>query len=104
MQATNATQKTTSDDATRAEQEQAAQEQFHDAMYLGTDGAGADHWWSIYHQAIVVFEPDGTTLSFDFPESKELPKWIDRVGDERGWETLRYTDGPGAQLAEAVEA
>jgi hypothetical protein len=37
-------------------------------MSLGTDETGADHWWSIYHQAIVAFEANGNVLPIDFPE------------------------------------
>lgn len=101
---TNATQKTTLDDVTRAEQGQTAQELFHDAIYFGTDGTGADHWWSIYHQAIVAFEANGNVLPIEFPELKELSDWIEPIDEERGWDELRYTEDAGEQLVEAVEA
>lgn len=48
-----------------------ANEHAHDATYLGTDGDGAVHFWSIYHQLVIVFETYGDLE----PETVAIPTY-----------------------------
>ncbi len=88
--------------------ESIAREQYHDASYLGTDGAGADHFWSIYHRAVVIVSSNGEaveTVELDNTPYETLEEWIDYTDTERGdWGTLLVADGgvPG-MVASAVE-
>jgi len=87
------------------DQKRIAHEHYHDAFYLGRDGRGCDHWWSIYHQAVVRFDPDGDVATLEFPAEKFLPEYIATVRAEHdGW-----TDGPrydetGADFVDEVLA
>ncbi|RYJ08355.1 hypothetical protein ELS19_17540 [Halogeometricum borinquense] len=88
--------------------ESIAREQYHDACYLGTDGVGADHFWSIYHQAVVIVSSDGEaveTVELENTPYETLGEWLDYTETERGeWETVLVADGglPG-MVAGAME-
>ena len=80
---------------TADDNESIARELYHDAQYLGTDGEGAIHFWSIYHQAVVVIDGDevDTYELADTPLST-LSEWTDHTEHKRGaWDELLVTDG-----------
>lgn len=89
-----------------------AKQHCHDAMYFGTDGAGAVHCWSRVDQTVVVFErPDAAAETVTLPtyerETDTIIRtpgdWADFVASQRGdWRELRLSSGFGADLAEAV--
>lgn len=60
--------------------------------YLGTDGAGAVHYWSFVDRKIVVDEHDGTSETYYLDELPidTLSEWVDHVEDKRGaWAETR---------------
>lgn len=96
-------------DDDRRQQESIARDEFHDANYLGTDGRGATHWWSIYHQAVVVIDADaGETGTVDLPvrdgdtQLTTLRDWCEYTRRERGWSELRVTGGSIVRQAAQV--
>jgi hypothetical protein len=93
-------QKRTDPFDSRAAQRERAQAEYHDAMYLGTDERGHVHFWSVYHQAVVRFEPDGDVTTLNFPADKFLPEYLARVASAHdGW-----ADGPRYDDSDALSA
>jgi len=87
----------------RDTQERIAREQYHDAIFLGRSADGTAHWFSRYHQAVVAFEPDGRT-TLKFRDGQMLSQYVAFVRDRRdGWDELRVSDGPAADLINALE-
>ena len=75
--------------------ESIAREQYHDAQYLGTDGEGAVHFWSIYHQAVVVID-DNEVATYELADTplSTLSEWTAHTKRKRGaWDELLVTDG-----------
>jgi len=77
----------------------------HDAQYLGTDGEGDDHYWSIYEQTVTVFDGDtGAVARVEHVGDRALSAWAAYVRSERGaWETLRLSDSPVADSLEVAD-
>jgi hypothetical protein len=82
-------------------QESIARDHFHDADFLGTDHTGAAHYWSIYHQSIVVIQGD-SHATVNLPVCKDghcitsLRDWIDYTERVRGGFTeLRVSSSLG---------
>jgi hypothetical protein len=77
----------------RSTLESIARDECHDAFFLGLDAEGTTHWWSPYHQTMVLVDgPDAVaTVPFrsDANDFSTLSDWDDYVADERGW-----TEGP----------
>jgi len=72
----------------------------HDALYIGTDGMGADHYWSIYEQTITVISDDEVELEQDVQDvGKTLGDWVDYVRSERGtWRECRVAASAVARV------
>jgi len=90
-------------------QERTARETHHDAMFVIRDGHGADHFWSIYHQAVVVIE-DSETATVDLPVTQNgqridsLGDWLEYTRSERGVEHHRVSTGLVDDLQRSVRA
>lgn len=81
-----------------------------DADYLGRDGTDATHFWSIYHQRVIVFH-DGSTHSIDVPARMtdgtridNLADWVDYIDRRHDWRELRISGGLVDDLRAALEA
>lgn len=74
--------------------ESIARNRFHDASYIGTDGEGGDHFWSMYHQAVVVIDGDDVeTYELADTPFLTLGEWIDHTEAKRGeWDKLLIAD------------
>jgi hypothetical protein len=90
-------------------EERIAREQCHDAMFVIRDGRGAAHYWSIYHQAVVVIE-DGETATVDLPVSHDgqrietLGDWLAYTRAERGVEHHHVSRSLADHLERSVRA
>ena len=88
------------------DQKRTARKHFHDAQYLGTDGEGADHWWSIYHQSLVIFGSDGDaveTVKLAETPFSTLKGWTEYTKDERGeWQTLKVSRSMARTVANSM--
>lgn len=87
-----------------------AREQCHDADYLGRDHEGVYHYWSIYHQTVVVIDVDERDLAtVHIPGETgdsgiaQLGDWVRYVDEERGWTDVYFADSLGDLLTEALE-
>lgn len=81
-----------------------ARERFHDASFIGTDGEGDDHFWSIYHQAVVVSDGETVeTVEFNNTPFSTLPEWLSYTERERGeWDKLLIADGGMVGMIDAT--
>jgi len=90
-----------------------ANEHAHDATYLGTDGDGAVHFWSIYHQLVIVFDDatdhDPELIAIPNYERStathigELGDWCEYITATRGaWDELHVSASLGDQFVAAV--
>lgn len=78
-------------------QERTARERYHDALFVIRDGDGRAHYFSRYHQAVVVIAPDGgvdydLTLPVradDGTEIHDAGDWLAHVRERAGVETHR---------------
>jgi len=90
-------------------QERTARETYHDATFVLRDGHGADHFWSIYHQAVVVIDGDATA-TVDLPVTQDgqridtLGDWLEYTRSERGVEHHRVSAGLVDDLQRSVRA
>ncbi|QLH76931.1 hypothetical protein HZS55_06320 [Halosimplex rubrum] len=81
-------------------QEGIAAQLAHDAHYLGTDGDGANHYWSQYERTVYVVNDD-TVESWAFTETPmtTLTDWLTHVESKRGaWEDHRVGTGGVAAI------
>lgn len=85
-----------------------AREHYHDAMFIIRDAAGAAHFWSRYHQAVVVI--DGTELAtVDLPVEHDgetidtAAGWLDYTRAERGVDHHRISTSMAAQTAAVID-
>ena len=79
----------------------------HDPTYIGTDGSGADHYWSIYEQTAYVVENDDVKAwPLEETPLQTLGNWVDHVASQRGeWQELRVDRGDVVDhLVAALEA
>jgi hypothetical protein len=73
-----------------------------DAMKLGIDDTGAEHYYSRIAHAVVVI--DDTILEQRRElEDRQLDTWITYVKAERGWQELHYADSFADIIADALE-
>jgi len=91
----------------RDRQKRIAQDHYHDAFYVGTDAAGATHWFSLYHQAVVVIEADDVA-TVELPVSDggdpidDLGSWKRYTDAHRGWEECLISESLLAQAQEVL--
>ena len=71
-----------------------------DALFLGRDESGGAHYCSRIAGTIVVVREGRIERRQDL-DGRLLAEWVDYVGDERGWEELRYVDSFGEHIAKA---
>lgn len=68
------------------------------AQYIGTDGAGVDHYWSIYQRTDYLVD-DGEVQSWPLGETPcpTLGTWCVHVANKRGpWDELMVDVDPSA--------
>ena len=82
-----------------------ARERFHDASFIRTDGEGDDHFWSIYHQAVVVSDGESVeTVKLDDTPFSTLREWVKYTGRGRGeWGELLVSGGMVGMIDASVE-
>ncbi|MFC7071727.1 hypothetical protein ACFQJ7_09780 [Halovenus rubra] len=74
--------------------ESIARELYHDAQYIGTDGDDAVHFWSLYHQAVVVIDDEMETYELADTPLSTLGDWTEHTEAKRGeWDELLVADG-----------
>jgi len=90
-------------------QERTAREHYHDAIFALRDGAGAAHFWSRYHQAVVVIEA-GETATVELPVTyadghtiETLGDWLEYTRAERGVEHDRIDASMADTFTRAVQ-
>lgn len=94
-------------DYTTNRQERTAREHYHDATFVGVDGDGHAHYWSCYHQSVLVL--DGDTVEFetvlaDTPLST-LGEWMEHTRNKRGaWRVHRVDSDWGETISATLEA
>ena len=95
------TERNTRDDIATAE--------CHDADYLGRDNNGVYHYWSIYHQTVVVIDTDTREVATvripgDTGESdiEKLGDWVRYTDQKRGWSELYWAESLGDMLVETL--
>jgi len=69
---------------------------------VGTDATGAVHHHSPYDDRVVVVDAEGTIERTVDLSDRRLSAWIAYVGDQRGWDDLRYRETFGEILSEAL--
>jgi hypothetical protein len=73
-----------------------------DAMKLGIDDTGAEHYYSRIAHTVVVID-DATVEQREELDDRRLETWIDYVDAERGWGELRYAESFADIVADALE-
>lgn len=91
-------------------QERIARERYHDATFVGVDGDDAAHYWSRYHQAVVVLDDETVTYEVSVPAEADdgtlvtnLREWIEYVRTRRGWDHHRVGSSVIKDLRRVVQ-
>lgn len=74
-----------------------------DALYLGVDANGAEHYHSRIADTVVVLDPAGTVERREELDGRPLSDWIDYVENNRGWKKLNYADSLAEIITDALE-
>jgi len=84
---------------TRTEKDIAQSECF-DAWNVGTDADGASHFWSQYHETVIVID-DGDAETYDLAGTpcETLADWKRHVESQRGWADCRI----GGTIADDIQ-
>lgn len=84
-------------------QKDIATEHCHDAWCVGIDADGASHFWSSYHETvIVVADADADVFNLDETPFGTLGDWKRHVDTKRGWADCRIGGSLAGDLAEAA--
>jgi hypothetical protein len=88
-------------------EERIARETYHDAQFALVDGSGAAHYFSRYHQAVVIVEGDQTAtvelpVSADGHRIDSLGDWLAYTRAERGVEHHRVSRSLADDLHRSV--
>jgi len=98
-------------DYTTHTQERIAREHYHDACFVGIDGDGGAHYWSIYHQTVLVLNGESVAYDLALPVEADdgtpirtLGEWHSYVFDRAGWAHHRVSESLVADLQRSVRA
>lgn len=85
-------------------QKDIATEHCHDAWCVGIDTDGAAHFWSQYHETVIVVNgTDADVFALDETPCRTLDDWRRHVEHKRGWTECRIGGSLVDDLAEAVK-
>lgn len=85
-------------------QKDIAQQHCHDAWCVGVDSDGGSHFWSQYHQTVIVVNgTDADVFELGDTPCNTLGCWKQYVKEELGWSDCRIGGSLADEVAEAVQ-
>jgi len=85
-------------------QKDIATEHCHDAWCVGIDADGASHFWSQYHETVIVVDGESADrFALDETPCATLSDWARHVANQRGWADCRIGGSLVGDLADGVE-